>query len=162
MKVYLVIATDHEEEHYVDKIFNNQEEAKKYAAFKNKYQKFKFAYHEYFVEEREVLDQANLNLNEDDLYLLIECYLYFFNDKEDEVEYKLTLKEDQCVAEYSGFKDFITGDIYIKLTKEEYDNFDQVNYEYIVKVLKEKIMKLHEQGMDGKEIADQLNKEVLS
>ena len=72
------------------------------------------------------------------------------------------LKEDWCITTYNGFDDFISANIYIKLTKEEYDNFDPKKHEYIYKELKCKIIELHNQGMTGEEIADILNKEIDS
>lgn len=163
MIVYLVEATDcEEEESFISEIFSNKEEAEKYAAFKNQYKTPWYTYYEYIVKEKEVLEKADLALDEDRLCVEIDGYIHFSDDEEDEIEYNILLREDWCSTNYRALRNCISFNIFIDLTKEEYDNFDRSKYDDMIKELKEKILKMHEQGIDEPGIADLLSGKALT
>ena len=66
------------------------------------------------------------------------------------------VKEDWRVTTFEDCETFVFVDMYIKLSKDEFDNFEQSKYEYIFKELKDKVKNMHKQGLTSKEIVEKL------
>lgn len=159
MKIYIVVASDYEGS-CIDKPFTDKLEAEKYAEMKNKYKSPWHNHTTFGVIEEELLKKCDFKLNEDDLCVKIKGYIHLSEDTEEDIEYTLMVKEDWCHTRYTALDDFIAADIYFKLTKEQYDNFEPSKYAYVFNDLKARIMEMHKQGMSVEMITDTLTAEV--
>ena len=156
MKVYIVVASDCEGS-YIEEVFSSIEKAEEYANFKNKYKTPRNTFDTFHVIEKELLEKANLDINEDDLCVKISGYIDLSGyEDENKIEYELVVKEDWCVTTFGDCDTCISVDMYIKLSKDEFDNFEQSKYEYIFKELKDKVKNMHKQGLTSEEIVEKL------
>ena len=156
MKVYIVVASDYEGSR-IEEVFSSTEKAEEYAKFKNKYKTPWNTYDTFHVIEKELLEKVNLDINEDDLCVKISGYIDLSEcEDENEIEYELMVKEDWCVTTFEDYDTYISVDVYIKLSKYEFDNFEQSKYEYIFKELEIKVKNMHKQGLTSEEIVEKL------
>ena len=156
MKVYIVVASDCEGS-YIEEVFSSIEKAEEYAKFKNKYKTPYNTFDTFHVIEKELLEKANLDINEDDLCVKISGYIDLSGyEDENKIEYELVVKEDWCVTTFEDCETFVFVDMYIKLSKDEFDNFEQSKYEYIFKELTAKVKNMYRQGLTSEEIVEKL------
>ena len=156
MIVYIVVASDCEGS-YIEEVFSSIEKAEEYAKFKNKYKTSWSTFYSFHVIEKELLEKANLDINEDDLCVKISGYIDLSGyEDENKIEYELMVKEDWCVTTFKVYETFIFVNMYIKLSKDEFDNFESSKYEYIFKELKAKVKNMYKQGLTSEEIVEKL------
>ena len=156
MKVYIVVASDCEGS-YIEEVFSSIEKAEEYANFKNKYKTPRNTFYTFHVIEKELLEKANLDINEDDLCVKISGYIDLSGyEDENKIEYELMVKEDWCVTTFKVYETFIFVNMYIKLSKDEFDDFEQSKYEYIFKELEAKVKNMYKQGLTSEEIVEKL------
>lgn len=156
MKVYIVVASDYEGSR-IEEVFSSIEKAEEYAKFKNKYKTPWNTFDTFHVIEKELLEKVNLDINEDALCVKISGHIDLSEcEDENKIEYELVVKEDWCVTTFEDYETFISVDMCIKLSKNEFDNFEQSKYEYIFKELKDKVKNMYKQDLTSEEIVERL------
>lgn len=66
------------------------------------------------------------------------------------------VKEDWCKTRFTGFDDFISFDLYVKLQKEEFDNFDKEKYKRLFIEMQEYATDISYNTKDVEEISEML------